>query len=431
MKKIALLLIFILSIGQGAFAETVSVDALQKFFVYGISAEEDTRIALADFLKELINQELTNENAHRLNDLLPELTFDEACRSVQVFTNRSLENQNGIIDIILYGARSIPYTEYMPGVTKSLNQLIIGDENDNRGINYIYTIISLYNFMSIFGGDSRICSDYEGLPGIVSLKLSSDMDPEVIKKVSGAINRMPTLKERLLDYEGPTMLDKILACAEEIINQYPTPEIYHFKLAMHELGVSHSIPSVVMTNNLYEGLTFRDIDNCVWAHPQIKTLCDNGAVSGTGKYTFSPQDMITREQFVKIAVEAFDITAEDAPVKFSDVKETDWFYPYVKTACNAGIVNGMSETEFGSGSYITREQMAALIYRCCEAAEIDIKKGGNVLFTDRDQISPYARNAVSLMSSAGIITGMGGGMFAPKDNATRAQAAVMICRAME
>ncbi len=426
MRRIAFLLILSLFTIGIVPASAQEVDALQKFFVYSISADEPTRIEIADFLKEIKGQKVNNENTAKLKSLLGELSDSEAWRAVEVYTTRREENMDGIIDVILYGGKKIPYTEYMPGITKELNTLIIGNATDNRGIDYMYTLLSLYNFMGLFGGDTTVSAHYPGLPGLISLKLSEKMDKASIRKISGAIDLMPTLKGVLVKYPGDDMLDKMLACAEEIINKYDTPEIYHFKLALQELGVAREKASITMTNRLVEGVPFRDLDKCTWAVPQIRELTASGAINGTGKYTYSPDSMITREQFVKIITEAFDVTAEEKELTFGDVSKDAWYYPYVKTAYSAGIITGVSETAFGTGTPVTREQMAAILYRVCQSKGIVLKKDKNVEFADNAEIADFAKKAVEMMASAGIINGMGGGRFAPKNNATRAQAAVMI-----
>ncbi len=425
MKKTALLLVFLITFGICVTAAEAEVDVLQKFFVYSISAEEDRRIAITELLKQTQGKRGDFSRAGELAELVG-LTEAEGKRIIEIYTTRSVENMNGILDVILFGVRRTPYTEYMPNITKELNRLIIGDETDNRGIDYMYTLLALYNFSTIFGGDSRIASAYPGLPGLVRLKLSEEIPADIVKRISGAIDLMPTLKERLSSYEGANSLEKMMACAEEIANKYDTPEIYHFRLGMQELGVAWDTADSVMTNRLIEGLPFRDLDNCRWAHTQIRELTVQGAINGTGKYTYSPDDMITREQFVKIITEAFDITAEEKEMSFDDVNEAAWYYPYVKKAYSAGIITGQSEKSFGTGNPITREQMAAMLYRICEKNNITLKKDKNVEFADHKQIADFASEAVTVMASAGIINGMGEGKFMPKNNATRAQAAVMI-----
>ncbi|MEG1880344.1 MAG: S-layer homology domain-containing protein, partial [Oscillospiraceae bacterium] len=108
----------------------------------------------------------------------------------------------------------------------------------------------------------------------------------------------------------------------------------------------------------------------------------------------------------------------------------DWSYPYIATGVELGIVKGESETVFGIGENITREQMAVLSARMLE--KNGIKIGTNKIeFSDNDIISDYAKEAVGTLAGASIINGVGNGMFAPLDFATRAESAVIINRMLK
>ena len=109
---------------------------------------------------------------------------------------------------------------------------------------------------------------------------------------------------------------------------------------------------------------------------------------------------------------------------FSDVSENDWFYGYVQTAVSAGIVNGVSESVFGAGADITRQEAAAMLYRAFKSGGTD--EAESLEFSDGELVSEYARSAVSWFAQNGIISGFPDGTFRPHDNLTRAQAAKII-----
>ena len=94
-------------------------------------------------------------------------------------------------------------------------------------------------------------------------------------------------------------------------------------------------------------------------------MTEKGIVSGDDTGKFNPNDNITREQFLKMLVEAAGIETDEAENTFADVKDA-WYKPYVLKAKNFGIVNGISDTEFGIGSNITRQDMAVMITRTIE-----------------------------------------------------------------
>ena len=111
---------------------------------------------------------------------------------------------------------------------------------------------------------------------------------------------------------------------------------------------------------------------------------------------------------------------------FGDVESTAWYAPYVAAAVKAGIVNGISDTEFGIGRSISRQDMAVMTHRALEKLSIDVEPGASHIFTDGDEIAGYAKDAIDILSGAGILSG-DGGKFAPADSLTREQAAKVLC----
>ena len=145
-----------------------------------------------------------------------------------------------------------------------------------------------------------------------------------------------------------------------------------------------------------------------------------------GDNTFEPARQITREEFVKILTSAFALVDSSATCSFEDVSSDAWYYTYVASAVESGIVSGKSPTVFGTGAYITREEIAALLVRVADRQSILLSEGEEKEFTDSDEIAGYAQDAVSRLASAGIINGRDDGRFAPQETATRAEAARLI-----
>ena len=176
---------------------------------------------------------------------------------------------------------------------------------------------------------------------------------------------------------------------------------------------------------------FSDVSKDRWSYDYIKTLYDKGVVSGDGG-RFYPEREITREELVKLVVEAFGVEIESGDTGFEDVASGAWYEQYVYTAKKNGIINGISEDRFGVGLPVTRQDMAAVIYRAASAAGAVLEGSGKIdVFTDRDSISDYAYEAVDAMASAGIINGMEDGSFAPFESASREQCTKVICLSIE
>ena len=171
---------------------------------------------------------------------------------------------------------------------------------------------------------------------------------------------------------------------------------------------------------------FDDIASVEWAKEAIEYLCEAEIISGKAENKFAPYDNITRAEFIKIITLALDIPMSSGEY-FTDVSKSDWYYPYVYAAYDAGIVSGDELNRFNPKSNITRQDMAVILYRA-----YDIESSYNELsFTDSEQISTYARNAVAYFVKTSILNGMGNNMFSPKGNATRAQAAVIVHRSLK
>lgn len=171
--------------------------------------------------------------------------------------------------------------------------------------------------------------------------------------------------------------------------------------------------------------SFVDIDNVSWAYESIMRLYNREIIAGKGENRFYPNDNVTREEFVKMLLIAAKCkTGEYTPV-FDDVKETDWFMPYVIGAYNESMCNGIGNRLFGSGMNITRQDMSCMVYNLIKNKDIKMINEKNE-FSDNDDISDYAKDAVSAMQIAGILRGRDNNMFEPTANATRAEAAVVI-----
>ena len=177
---------------------------------------------------------------------------------------------------------------------------------------------------------------------------------------------------------------------------------------------------------------FTDIGSVKWAHKAIATLRSVNVINGKETTKFCPDDSITRAEFVQILIGMLSyaerIDTSDAECSFTDVENDAWYYNSVAAAVKYGIVSGISESEFAPNVLISRQDMCVMIDRACTAANITLPNGASIIFNDESNISGYALNAVRDMSKAGIVSGFEDGNFKPLENATRAQAAVIIYR---
>ncbi len=185
--------------------------------------------------------------------------------------------------------------------------------------------------------------------------------------------------------------------------------------------------SVPQKESATTGISFNDISGVLWAKESIEKLAQAGIVSGDGAGKFRPQDYITRAEFVKIFVGAFNLLNVSSTSDFSDVSKNAWYYKYISSASSLGLINGTGNNIFGPDYNITRQDVAVIIDRYL--GKLPAIKA-SVQFSDSNEISSYAIDAVSNMQSAGIIEGDTYNNFNPLNNATRAEIAVIICRVL-
>lgn len=170
--------------------------------------------------------------------------------------------------------------------------------------------------------------------------------------------------------------------------------------------------------------TFHDLNTVSWAKEAICYLADKNVLNGRENGLFYPDDLVTREEFVKMITLALHILDDSAETGFTDVECGRWSYPYIASGVAAAIINGVSEQKFAPEAFITRQDMAVIVFRAAQCMKLELS--GTAAFSDENEISDYAKNAVSHLAGTGIVNGVGNGLFAPKDAVTRAQAAKII-----
>ena len=174
--------------------------------------------------------------------------------------------------------------------------------------------------------------------------------------------------------------------------------------------------------------SFCDMGKFAWANEAVESLYEKGVISGKGNATFDPSAPVTREEFVKMLVNSAKIEKEDSDLDFEDVDKDEWYYPFVSAAFNGKIVMGVDEKHFGIGENILRQDMAVMIYRMVKDKTPLKNEKSESEFADFDEIADYAKEAVSFLESAGLVSGTEDGKFNPESVLSRAEAAVAINR---
>lgn len=180
-------------------------------------------------------------------------------------------------------------------------------------------------------------------------------------------------------------------------------------------------------NNQESTSIFLDIVDVKWAKPAIEYLYSKNIINGVGNMSFAPNNNVKREELVKMAVIGFDIDPNFAEINipFNDCSTNAWYFNYVSIAYNKGYINGVEKEKFGISSNITREDLAAIIYRIAVDNGITFKNKKED-FADYNNVSEYAKDAVAYLAGNNIIDGNENNMFNPKSFATRAEAAKIL-----
>lgn len=211
------------------------------------------------------------------------------------------------------------------------------------------------------------------------------------------------------------------------------PMIYNLVGANILNGVKYSVPTpngiraALEPNKVYVIKTapYPFIDAHGWGKSYIAALYARGIINGKSEAEFMPEAAITREEFVKLVVELFNLVDENAKTDFTDVSEGAWYYKYVASAQKEGIIGGVGDGRFGTGRYIKRQDMAKIINTMLKSRGIELSRGNTAGFKDDAAIAEYAKEHVYAISGH-IISGDNLGNFNPNKNATRQEAAKMV-----
>lgn len=251
----------------------------------------------------------------------------------------------------------------------------------------------------------------------------------------GAIKLVPAVAapdERALHkYNGPayTLASDHSPGTMEGSTTYTLPYwmgVYHGMLALSEFAYV-SLPETPKTPVPASSL-FDDVAASDWFHGAVTYTADQGLFEGTGERTFSPQEPMTRGMLITALWRLAGKPDAAGTEPFTDVTESDWFSTPVRWAWAAKIVDGVTDTEFRPAQSITREQLAAMLYRYARSRGTTAAGKDYSSFADADQVDAYAAEAVSWAVATGLMEGRDGNRLVPRGLATRAEAAAIFLR---
>ena len=183
----------------------------------------------------------------------------------------------------------------------------------------------------------------------------------------------------------------------------------------------------VMAFASLEDTGFSDVDADDWFAESAVYVRDNGVMNGTSDTTFNPNGTTSRGQIAAILYRAAGSPAVSGAADFPDVAAGAYYADAASWAAANGIVTGYSDGTFGPGDPITRQQLAAILWRYAGSPAAE----SGTDYADESAIASYAVTAVDWARDTGVITGRDGNVFDPNGRATRAQAAVILHRYLE
>ena len=182
-----------------------------------------------------------------------------------------------------------------------------------------------------------------------------------------------------------------------------------------------------------EGLPFTDVTSGDWFYDAVAYVYDKGMMEGTTDTTFAPAMNLTRSMIAQVLYNLEERPEAPGAAGFPDVAAGAWYADAVNWAAARGIVKGYDTGAFGPEDSVTREQLAAILYRYAQVKGYDTTRGGMAVreFSDSASISDWAQTAMSWAVNAQVLSGKGNGVLDPQGTATRAEVAQMLMNFVE
>ena len=228
------------------------------------------------------------------------------------------------------------------------------------------------------------------------------------------------------------------------LGQYvPTREGYTFAGWYSDEALTQKVTSVKLNGNttvyakwtenaVTPTLPFTDVKSGDWFYEAVQYVYDKGMMTGVSADRFAPASTTTRGMIVTILYRLENEPAVSGGSAFTDVESGAWYADAVAWAAANDIVNGTSATTFAPNSPITREQMAAILYRYAAYKGYDVSQKADLSgYTDATSISGYAKDALAWANAQKLITGVTDTTLNPQGSATRAQVATILMRLCE
>ena len=171
---------------------------------------------------------------------------------------------------------------------------------------------------------------------------------------------------------------------------------------------------------------FTDVSGSAWYYDAVKFVYDYDLMDGVGGGKFNPDGTLTRAMIAQVLYN-LEGAPGSYPTVFDDVAKSAWYADAVNWAAASGIVEGKGNNKFDSNAPVTRQEMAAILYRYAELKGYDVSKADSLGgYKDAAQVASWAKDAMGWAVENYVINGKGAGKLDPTGTATRAEVAQIL-----
>ncbi len=181
-------------------------------------------------------------------------------------------------------------------------------------------------------------------------------------------------------------------------------------------------------------LPFTDVSLSDWFYEAVNYVYLNELMDGVSTTRFAPDTATNRAMVVEILYRMAGSPSVSGTSAFTDVSAAAWYADAVKWATDSGVVEGRSATVFDPNAAVSRQELAAMLYRYAQYKGYDVSIGENtniLSYTDVAGVAEYAMSAMQWACGSGVVNGTAAGVLSPNGSATRAQLATMLMRFIE
>lgn len=233
--------------------------------------------------------------------------------------------------------------------------------------------------------------------------------------------------------EGYVLQSLTATCAAAAPGTVPLQEkgegIYTFAMPAGDVTVTGTFALEEEEEEPWPPFPFTDVPETMWYYDSVYYVYAHGLMNGTAATLFSPGNPTTRGMLVTILYRMEGSPQGAGWGPFTDVTPGAYYAQPIAWAAWNGIVNGITSTTFAPDRNVTREQMAAILYRYTAWKEWDVSQQGNLFqFTDWQKVQAYARTPLAWAVASGLIQGKENQRLDPGGPATRAEVATILQR---